>query len=197
MARPPITTVGESLYWSYANLAMAHAAVARGASVRDRTDFSIRAKLYSGLTNGTMHLGPHADDERVKMVLPAGCCYCGGRATLSLDHLIPRRLGGADSGDNIVWACRPCNSSKGATDLLEWMQARGQFPPLLLLRRYLKLVIGWCEREGLLGARLDAVDRATLPFTLDRIPHHFPPPGALRLWAVELDPVVDGERPET
>ncbi|MCX6621012.1 MAG: HNH endonuclease [Acidobacteria bacterium] len=72
------------------------------------------------------------------MVLPQACCYCGSRECLSVDHLIPTKRGGANSGDNMVWACRSCNSSKCARDALEWLAERNEFPPVLLLRRYLQ-----------------------------------------------------------
>lgn len=44
------------------------------------------------------------------------CQYCGKRfptSELSLDHVIPRRLGGEASWDNIVCACMTCNVKKG------------------------------------------------------------------------------------
>ena len=49
-----IETVGEYLYWAYANLAMAHAALSHEADKYERLHYSIRTKLYSGLCNGTM-----------------------------------------------------------------------------------------------------------------------------------------------
>lgn len=44
------------------------------------------------------------------------CQYCGRRfptAELSLDHVIPRRLGGQATWNNIVCACLKCNVKKG------------------------------------------------------------------------------------
>lgn len=41
------------------------------------------------------------------------CRYCGAPAD-SVDHIIPRSRKGADDPDNLVAACRTCNSSKGA-----------------------------------------------------------------------------------
>ncbi|MEX2162072.1 MAG: HNH endonuclease [Anaerolineales bacterium] len=42
------------------------------------------------------------------------CQYCGHRAEeLTLDHVIPRRLGGRHSWENLVTACRGCNHRKG------------------------------------------------------------------------------------
>jgi hypothetical protein len=179
-----IATVGELLHWSYANLAMAHAAVSANAQKYGRLQFMIRARLYAGLNRQTMTIGPLVDDERLKMLLPQACCYCASREFLSADHLIPRRKGGADDGDNLVWACRSCNSSKGSRDMLEWLMQRQQFPSLLLLRRYLKLAIAWCrEREFM---EIPISDAPELPFTLSAIPQVFPPPRELQLWVIDL-----------
>jgi 5-methylcytosine-specific restriction endonuclease McrA len=42
------------------------------------------------------------------------CQYCGSvRASLTVDHVIPRSKGGASSWDNIVASCAPCNRRKG------------------------------------------------------------------------------------
>jgi 5-methylcytosine-specific restriction endonuclease McrA len=42
------------------------------------------------------------------------CQYCGQRAPyLTIDHIIPRRLGGQHSWDNLVAACPACNHRKG------------------------------------------------------------------------------------
>jgi 5-methylcytosine-specific restriction endonuclease McrA len=40
------------------------------------------------------------------------CQYCAQEAD-TVDHVIPRRLGGLDSDDNLVSACKRCNYSKG------------------------------------------------------------------------------------
>ena len=44
------------------------------------------------------------------------CQYCGaqpGRASLTLDHVVPRSRGGQRSWQNLVAACSPCNRRKG------------------------------------------------------------------------------------
>ncbi len=41
------------------------------------------------------------------------CQYCGARANLTVDHVIPRSKGGGSSWDNIVASCAPCNRRKG------------------------------------------------------------------------------------
>lgn len=178
------TTIGELLHWSYANLAMAHSAIAAKTEKYGRTQFMIRSRLYKGLNKQTMSIGPLADDERLKMVLPQACCYCGNHDHLSVDHLIPTKRGGANTGDNLVWACRSCNSSKCASDALEWLVKKNEFPPILLLRRYLKIAIEMCRERNLLDVPVAAAPE--LPFSLSAIPQAFPQPSQLRLWVVEI-----------
>lgn len=178
------TTVGELLHWSYANLAMAHSAVEVKAARYGPIPYMVRSRLYKGLNTGKMSIGPLAHDERLKMILPQACCYCGSVEQLTVDHLIPTRRGGANCGDNLVWACRGCNSSKGAKDALEWMAGRDQFPPLLLLRRYLNLAIAICREKDLM--ELPIADAPDLPFALAAIPKYYPPPGALRMWITDF-----------
>lgn len=40
------------------------------------------------------------------------CAYCGGSAT-TIDHVVPRSRGGADSWENLVACCLRCNNAKG------------------------------------------------------------------------------------
>lgn len=41
------------------------------------------------------------------------CQYCGSGKDLTFDHVIPRRLGGRTSWENVTTACSPCNLKKG------------------------------------------------------------------------------------
>ena len=41
------------------------------------------------------------------------CQYCGVTTDLTLDHVIPRSKGGRSTWDNLVTACKSCNSKKG------------------------------------------------------------------------------------
>jgi 5-methylcytosine-specific restriction endonuclease McrA len=42
------------------------------------------------------------------------CQYCGQRVSyLTVDHVLPRHLGGMHSWNNLVAACPPCNYRKG------------------------------------------------------------------------------------
>ena len=48
------------------------------------------------------------------------CQYCGRQtADLTIDHVVPRRLGGQHRWDNLVSACPTCNRQKGGRPLQE------------------------------------------------------------------------------
>lgn len=53
------------------------------------------------------------------------CVYCARTAAesgsaLHLDHLLPRALGGTDTAENLVVACRRCNCARQALRLATW-----------------------------------------------------------------------------
>lgn len=41
------------------------------------------------------------------------CQYCGSTRDLTIDHVVPKSRGGADSWENLVTACNTCNNRKG------------------------------------------------------------------------------------
>ena len=45
------------------------------------------------------------------------CQYCGVKAGLTFDHVVPRASGGVTSWQNVVAACSPCNLRKGSKSL--------------------------------------------------------------------------------
>ena len=178
-----INKVRQLIYWSYANLAMAHSAVAQGKDRYSGVNFMIRSRLYKGLIDGKMNIRSMFDDEKVKLLSSNRCCYCGVEEKLAIDHLIPQFLGGNDSSDNFVYACKTCNSSKGKKDMMEWMTSKGKFPPLMVLRRYLKLVHEYCSENELLDYNLEEMENIYVPFKQEFIPIDFPQPEKLVLIA--------------
>lgn len=182
MGRRTFDTIGEVLFWSYANIAMADAAIRRGDSSYGRIHYMIRQRLYYGLCRGSMALGTLYNDEREKLLSQGKCSYCGSVASPSLDHLWPRARGGLDEAENLVFACRSCNSSKRDLDLLVWAERQGRFPPVAILRRYLKLAIRYCDDRKLLGNMVADEKNHDLPFDLSRVPRKMPPPVEL-IWA--------------
>lgn len=60
------------------------------------------------------------------------CCYCGRETNdipehnlqATLDHVIPRSMGGEDTPENTVMACAKCNRSRGSEDAEKYWKRR-------------------------------------------------------------------------
>ena len=50
------------------------------------------------------------------------CVYCGATKHLTMDHVVPKSMSGADRHWNIVAACKKCNDSKDAGEVSQWME---------------------------------------------------------------------------
>ena len=137
-------TVKEKIYKAYANLAMAHSALTQGKQKYSTVNYMIRNKRLKGLKDVRMKMGSFFDDEKIKALNANYCAYCGisgDTQKLSLDHIIPKKLGGEDSGENLLPVCRSCNSSKSSKDLIEWLLLTKKKLPLMVIRRYIKCCI--------------------------------------------------------
>ncbi len=181
MNKKKIDIVGELIYYSYANLAMAHTAIERNQEKYGTFNYMIRAKLFKGLKDGTMNMKSIFDDEKIKLTTGNKCNYCGSDFGLTLDHIFPKSKGGLDHAENLIFSCKSCNSSKGNKDLMEWMYCREDFLPILVIRRYLKLVHKYCLENNLLNCRIDEIKTLNLPFNLEYLPMSFPTPKNLKL----------------
>ena len=74
------------------------------------------------------------------------CVYCGSKENLCVDHAYPIVLGGTDDYDNLVTACKKCNSSKaGRTP----EQAEFTFKNKEAEKRYKSYVTVTCYRNKL------------------------------------------------
>lgn len=178
-----LNTVQEVLFWSYANLAMAHTAVDRKQEKFVAFNYMIRARLFKGLNERTMNIRTLFDDEKVKLLSGNKCSYCSSTENPTLDHIFSKKSGGKDEGDNLIYACRSCNSSKGKKDMMEWMDSKNSFPPLMVLRRYLKLVVLYCIENELMDCQIREIKKQKHPFNISHIPVSFPKPDKLKLVA--------------
>lgn len=174
-------TLKELIYWSYSNLAMAHSAVIKKQDNYSSFNFMIRSRLYKGLNTGTMNIRSFFDDEKIKLQSGNFCNYCGSNNSLALDHILPKKYILTDNAENLIFACKFCNSSKGKKDLMEWMAHNNSFLPLMIIRRYLKLVYFYSFYNNLLEITLSQLESMTVPFNYKYIPIDFPQPSNLKL----------------
>ena len=72
------------------------------------------------------------------------CAYCGkgtweDATRFNLDHVKPRRAGGADNIRNLVWSCQPCNQRKGERPVHEFLQENPERLTRVLRQRAIPL----------------------------------------------------------
>jgi 5-methylcytosine-specific restriction endonuclease McrA len=83
-----------------------------------------------------------------------GCAYCGATvASLQRDCVLPISRGGRYTLDNVVPACRSCNTSKCGAEVTGWLRRKRLDERAFLLRhRDITTVLagqGSCAAEGL------------------------------------------------
>jgi len=54
------------------------------------------------------------------------CGYCGDHAT-SLDHIVPRFRSGSSYRNNLIPACRRCNTNKASAKMEDWYRQQIYF----------------------------------------------------------------------
>jgi hypothetical protein len=69
------------------------------------------------------------------------CGYCEDVAT-SLDHIVPRFKSGSSNRNNLIPACRRCNSNKGSTAVEQWYQQQEFFTQVKMER-----IKAWMSQE--------------------------------------------------
>ncbi len=80
------------------------------------------------------------DWEKCKNYFHNRCAYCGCEGDIEQDHFIPLSRGGGYTANNIIPACKKCNSSKQANLFEEWY-IKQQFYSIdreLKIKNYLK-----------------------------------------------------------
>ena len=111
MPPPSVKTIKYLIFYQYAKI------IASSAGIPGHRFIMSKVKL---LSSGEIKMSAILRELKMQMSRDGKCCeYCQSTENLSWDHLIPRVKGGADNGDNGVWACRSCNSSKGCRGIYE------------------------------------------------------------------------------
>jgi len=67
--------------------------------------------------------------ETIKEYFNNCCAYCGKERPLAQEHFIPLSKGGAYTHNNIIPACKSCNSSKHDKDFSEWYPEHENYNP--------------------------------------------------------------------
>lgn len=166
-------TIKDLLDWSYANLAAYQTALAQNPPAYNRSCWMVRARLFKGLQTGSMSRQSIYYNEREKLKAKDVCSYCGAsNIPLTLDHLFAKAKKGHDSGDNLVYCCKSCNSSKRDMDYFQWVEKTGRDINPAVAARYLKNAYSYCEQHNILDCSLENAPE-DLPFALTTIPRQY------------------------
>jgi hypothetical protein len=139
-------TVRDLLYWEYAKLIA-------GSATGDRRAFGFVTVTYRKLREGKLNPSAILTENKRLIFEGESCAYCGATGRLEWEHVIPLAVGGPDSIDNLVRACRPCNAAKGARDPYQWLLDQpGKEVPRLVLGKLLKLLFDAYEQRNLLDS---------------------------------------------
>lgn len=153
---PPkyVQTVRQLIYWEYAHL------IAKAAGFQGNYGFIV--SRYKKLVSGEMKWSSSIRDHFMELEKGKVCVYCGSTTAISMDHIIPISRAGIDpritrileSSDNIVCACKSCNSRKGDRDVFEWYGPdRVDEIPKLVMSKFLKLAYDIHETQGTLDLK--------------------------------------------
>ena len=114
---PPsaVKTIRDLIFWQYGKIISESAGAGKKQYAFVMNRFK---KLQSGQIEWSGSIREYIR-EREK---PNECINCGSSENLSYDHLISRNRNGPDIPDNVVMACRVCNSSKGDKGVYEWFK---------------------------------------------------------------------------
>jgi len=152
---PPsaVKTIRDLIYWQYAKIISESAGAGK-------KQFPFVMNRFKKLQSGEIEWSGSIREYIRERELPNQCIYCGSTKDLSYDHLIPRNCGGPDTPDNVVMACKSCNSSKGDKGVYEWFKLDRRYElPRIAEGKYLKLLYRLHSEKGTLDAGRTDIER--------------------------------------
>lgn len=143
-----VKTIHDEILFEYAKL------ISR--SAYGKLEWGFITSRFFKLKNDEIKISDTIREWEMEQMLPRRCVFCGSKKGLSTDHLIPRNRGGNDDADNLVLACKSCNSSRGDKGVFEWLGLkRKDSLHRLVAGKYLKQLLKIHEEKGTLNITRD------------------------------------------
>lgn len=102
-------------------------------------DFTLMKRFKDFVTRKQFHKYYHILNAKTR----GTCIYCGApliSGAVTIDHIVPRHLGGKSALSNYVIACPPCNVKKDATPVDEYVRSLPESQQVNYARRVRDLV---------------------------------------------------------
>jgi len=142
---PPgyVKTIRDEIFYEYAKL------ISR--SSYGKLEYGYITNRFFKLKDDEIKISDTIREWEKEQTFPRECVFCGSAENLSTDHLIPKNRGGDNSADNLVLACRSCNSSRGDKGVFEWLGLEKKDDlHRLVAGKYLKQLLQVHQVEGTL-----------------------------------------------
>ncbi|MGA9365226.1 MAG: HNH endonuclease [Bacteroidota bacterium] len=150
MPPPYVKTIREEILYEYAKL------ISR--SAYNKLERGFITDRFKKLRDGEITMSSTLREWEREQERPQECVFCGSTIDLTTDHLIPKKRGGDDSPDNLVLACKSCNSSRGEKGVFEWLGLdRKDQLHRLVAGKYLKELLKVHENAGTLEVRKEHI----------------------------------------
>ena len=144
---PPsaVRTVRDLMFWQYAK-------IISNSAGEGKSNYGFIMDRFKRLQSGQIQWSSSIREYVKEREQSDTCVYCGAKADLTLEHMLPRSRGGPDTPDNAVWVCSSCNSQKGSKRLYEWYGLTNRNAlPRIAEGKYLKLLYSLHEGRGTLN----------------------------------------------
>jgi hypothetical protein len=155
-----VKSTRDLIYYQYAKIIARSAFGQPDGKAAKQKHYGFIKNTFRDLKTGKKTWSEITREDRQLVESEKRCVYCGATADLSWEHVVPQSVAILErcsdceriSGiHNQVWACRSCNSAKGASGLYEFYRRRypedskyyDRIPPLLE-KKYLKTIY-WCH----------------------------------------------------
>lgn len=156
---PPsaVKTIKDEIFWQYAKLISKSA----GFGINGR---AFQMSTFIKLRDGKIKWSSTIREWVKEHEKPNECIYCGSKADLTTEHILPRCCGGPDIPDNAIRICKKCNSSKSGKRLYEWIGlSKKDEIPRIAEGKYLKLLYELHEKNGTLDISKDKLTTKLCP----------------------------------
>ena len=159
---PPavVKNVQELIYWQYAKI------IAQSAGL-SKKDYGFVTNKFKQLNQGVITWNELR--EYIKEKGQQECGYCGNKADLTLEHLLPQKFNGPNNERNVIWVCKSCNAKKGAKRLYEYHVYKGGLNeakykvPRIAEGKYLKFAYDTLQANNMLQLKISDLTAQICP----------------------------------